>query len=332
MKPRFWFGSVFILAALLINGGCSGTLAWLHDNVIVSEVRNARPVRKFEVPVRDSSKRGVQFIAVGDWGSGGKGQRLIAEAMAEKAKRDSVWFVLVLGDNFYQDGVASIQDEQWKTKFEEMYWQPSLQIPFYAVLGNHDYRTNPQAQVDYTGLSSRWRMPARYYNFVRPIDSMYRIDFFCLDTYPLSDLSSEDVGQSRDTAGVLRQLQWLEEDLAGSTALWKIVMGHHALYSNGEHGNNKGLVTLLEPLFDRFDVDLYIAGHDHHQELLKPVRGVEYIVSGGGSIHRDVTWRSNTIYAATNLGFTWFRVTRDDLLVEFITKEGKVDFAHVINK
>lgn len=190
--------------------------------MIVSEVRNARPVPRFEVPVRDSSRRGIQFIGVGDWGSGGKGQRLIAEAMAKKAERDSVWFVLVLGDNFYEEGVESVQDEQWKTKFEEMYWQPSLQIPFYAVLGNHDYRTNPQAQVEYTIHSSRWRMPKRYYSFVEAIDSTCRIDFFCLDTYPLSDLSSEDVGQSKDTSGVLSQLQWLEEALAGSTARWKI--------------------------------------------------------------------------------------------------------------
>lgn len=324
--------AVALSAVILLAVGCSGTIAWLHDNVIVSQVRNARSIPKFVVPAKDSSQPYVQFLAIGDWGTGGKGQRAIAEAMAEKARRDSAWFVLVLGDNFYQDGVSSVDDEQWQTKFERMYWQASLQIPFYAVLGNHDYRTNPQAQVEYTAHSARWKMPQRYYRLSQQIDSAHRIDFFCLDTYPLSDLSSEDVDQSRDTSGVHSQLEWLARELSGSDARWKIVMGHHALYSNGEHGNNRGLISLLEPLLDRFNVDLYLAGHDHHQELLKPVRGVEFIVSGGGSIHRDVTWRSNTVYAATNLGFTWFRVGRDDLLVEFLTKEGTVDFAHVIRK
>jgi hypothetical protein len=39
----------------------------------------------------------------------------------------------------------------------------------------------------------------------------------------------------------------------------------------------------LEPVFARHGVDLVFAGHDHVYERMVPIRGVTYIVSGGGS-------------------------------------------------
>ena len=135
-----------------------------------------------------------------------------------------------------------------------------------------------------------------------------------------------------DTSNPVPQLRWLRTQLQKSKAQWKIVMGHHTLYSGGVHGDNEKLRPLLEPLFMKYKVDIYLSGHDHHLELLKPINGVYYIVSGGGGKHRSVTWRDNTIYAATNLGFVWFRVSPRDVLVEFLTREGKLGYAHVITK
>jgi len=300
------------------------------DETYDSVVRNAQPVPSFSVSPQQPHLGYLQFEAVGDAGTGRSGQREVAESMSEKAGTDSISFVVVLGDNFYESGVSSVTDPQWQVKFEEMYSQSSLQVPFYAVLGNHDYRSNPQAQVEYSAASSRWRMPERYYTFTRPIDDSTEVQFFCLDTTPLAD------DEGKDTASISepnrRQIHWLRGQLQGSTARWKIALGHHTLYSGGEHGDDPHLAALLEPLFVAYRVDAYICGHDHHQEMLKPVRGVSYIVSGAGGKHRDVTWRDGTIYAGTNLGFTWYCVSRTDLLVEFFTRTGKLDFAYTISK
>ena len=38
----------------------------------------------------------------------------------------------------------------------------------------------------------------------------------------------------------------------------------------------------LEPLFARHKVDVVLAGHDHVYERTVPIRGVTYVVSGGG--------------------------------------------------
>lgn len=321
----------FTVVAVLFLSGCV-VVDWVDSEFSYSKVINAQPIQKVEIPAKVAGEHYLQFEAVGDCGTGAGGQRDVAVSMAKKAAEDSISFVLDLGDNFYESGVSSVNDEQWRTAFEEMYDQQSLKVPFYAVLGNHDYRTNPQAQVDYTAISTRWRMPDRYYTEVKNIDDSTQVEIFCLDTNPLADLSLSQAKTLSDTSAEKRQIDWLGQQLKESKARWKIVIGHHTVFSGGEHGDNATLQYLLAPLFEKYYVDFYICGHDHDQELEKPVRGVTYIVSGAGGKHRDIRWRENTLYAGTNLGFTFYRLSHDDALIEFLTRSGNIDFAYTIHK
>lgn len=317
---------IFIIVTLLFFS--YDARDWVAVYVLTSEVRDAPALPPFSVPPKDSGKKYVEFIAIGDAGTGAFGQRLTAEAMRMKAERDSISFVLSLGDNFYEFGVRSVDDPQWQDKFERMYASPSLNVPFYAVLGNHDYRQNPQAQVEYSRKTTRWNMPDRFYTFIRQFDASTSAQFFCLDTQPMAYLSSNDLSTGKDSAKYMLQLRWLEKELSESSARWKIVLGHHPLYSNGEHGSNKELASLLEPILARHAVDFYLSGHEHDLQLLKPVNGVNYVISGGGGKHRNVTWRDNTVYAGTNLGFAFFRISQDEALVEFINRTGVTQYAH----
>jgi len=320
-----------VLGLLGVFAGCV-VVNWVDSELPYSRVIDPRPIPKFEIPSTTAGTRYLQFEAVGDFGTGAGGQRDVAESMARIASRDSISFVLVLGDNFYESGVESVNDKQWQTAFEDVYDQPGLNVPFYAVLGNHDYRTNPQAQVEYTRISNRWRMPDRYYSFVRAIDDTTKAEFFCLDTNPLANLSLSEAKTLSDTGMEVRQLHWLDRQLAQSKARWKIVLGHHPLYSGGEHGDNETLQYLLEPLFTKYRVDFYLCGHDHDLELLKPIHGVTYVVSGAGGKHRDVRWRENTQFAATNLGFVFFRISDNDGVVEFLSRSGELEYAATIHK
>ncbi len=301
---------------------------------MTSSVKNPKPIPPFTVPARDPHVKYLQFLAMGDPGTGRAGQKAVAEGMAKKAADDPVSFVLILGDNFYPTGVSSVTDEQWQDKFETMYSATSLQVPFYAVLGNHDYYSNPMAQVEYTKVSARWRMPSRYYTFTQQVDDSTSVDFFCLDTTPLDAEKTEEreEGQAVDSVDYRIQLKWLDQKLQQSNARWKIVLGHHALYSGGVHGDNKGMIALLEPVFLKYKVDLYLAGHDHHLEMKKPVKGINYVVSGGGATHRSVTWRDDAFYAATNMGFNWLRISARELVVEFLQKDGTLAYAYVVAK
>jgi len=106
---------------------------------------------------------GLNFLIFGDWGRNGqKDQVEVAAQMATAAQAVGAKFIVSVGDNFYNDGVASVDDPQWQTSFEKVYSAPSLQVPWQVILGNHDYRGNCDAQVAYGQTSPRWKMPARY--------------------------------------------------------------------------------------------------------------------------------------------------------------------------
>ncbi len=304
---------------------------WAGEMFLPSRVRNApTPLPAFSRPfVADPALR---FLVVGDVGTGGRGQRQVADGMARVAASDSTSFVILLGDNFYERGVRSVTDPQWVEKFESVYHHPSLQIPFLAVLGNHDYYGNPQSQVDYTATGSRWTMPSRFYTRSYAVDDSTDVAFFFLDTSPLSTIRRDNAGRDQGPATSLDQLSWLESELAQSKARWKIVAGHNTIYSNGDHGGNPTLARLLEPIFVRQDVDLYLAGHDHDLQLLKPVNGVHYIVSGAGGKDRSVDWGENTVFAATRLGFTRLTMTHAYGSIEFFDREGNLIFAYDIAK
>ncbi len=269
-----------------------------------------------------ATENSVHFIVLGDQGSGGKGQRDVAEAMGRKAAEDPVEFVILLGDNFYSWGVDSVDDPQWDTKFEKMYAYPSLKAPFYAALGNHDHYGNPFAQVRYTAKSSRWKMPAPYYTFSVMIDDSLKAQFFALDTTSI-------VHQKQN---FVDQLQWLDEQLRTSKAEWKIVYGHHPVYSSGYYGIDRYLVKVLEPVFRKYKVDLYMSGHDHDLELIKSNSETFYLISGAGSEPRPVRAGENSIFASSSLGFAWISILKDELTIQFISANSSTEYEYRIKK
>ena len=287
-----------------------------------SVVVDARPTPAF-TPHHFPDNAAVKFLVIGDWGSGDRNQKLIAKRMDEKAAADGSTFTLAVGDNFYPRGVSSVTDPQWKTSFRDIYTGKSIQGPFYVALGNHDYMKEPQAEVDYSGIDPRWKMPERYYTFSQSSSTGVTVDFFALDTTPVNDHDKEYIN---------KEVVWLEEQLKRSTAKWKIVYGHHPVYSNGKHGDNKYMIQYFKPLFEKYHVDLYLCGHDHDMQVIKPENGVHYILSGGASDHRDVKWRENTIYAQTNLGFVWCAVSDTMIEAQVLDRDGKIGYAYDITK
>jgi len=291
-----------------------------------TRVENARPVPAFTIPDKIPGKQYTYFIALGDWGTGGEGQKRVAQIMNEKAGRDSLHFVLTLGDNFYGDDLISVTDPQWQAKFESVYNLPFLNVPFFASLGNHDYQgtENPEAQIEYSRRNSRWQMPARYYTFTRQLEQSAAIQFFALDTYEIVSPQTE--------AKSARQLEWLENELKKSQATWKVVFGHNPVFSNGEHGGHPLMQKHAQLVFERYKIDFYLCGHEHDRQLLQPVAGVHYVVSGTGALSDNTKWADNSIFAASDIGFAWCRVAADEFHIQFVDKNGEVEFAYTLNK
>ena len=65
-----------------------------------------------------------------------------------------------------------------------------------------------------------------------------------------------------------RALDELDKQLQESTAVWRIVIGHHPIRSCGHHGNSDELLAWLDPILHRHGVHAYINGHDHDLQLI----------------------------------------------------------------
>ena len=127
----------------------------------------------------------LDFVVIGDWGREGSNKQTdVAAAMGRSAEQIGSKFVVSVGDNFYEDGVKNLDDVQWKTSFEDIYAAKSLQTRWDVILGNHDYRGNVQAQLDYGSRSKRWNMPARYWQQNEKLPDGTEIAFFYVDTSP----------------------------------------------------------------------------------------------------------------------------------------------------
>ena len=64
-------------------------------------------------------------------------------------------------------------------------------IDWFPLLGNHEYRGNTQAVLDYSQVRARWEMPARFYTKVLENDDI-TVRLVMIDTAPLLDKYRED--------------------------------------------------------------------------------------------------------------------------------------------
>lgn len=242
----------------------------------------------------------LHFVSLADTGMGNRGQYAVAEAMNRHFQETPFSLVLLAGDNIYDRG------EIYKINavFEKPYsFLRQKGIPFYAALGNHDILTNyGEDEIRY----SAFNMQGRYYTFIRD-----KVQFFALDT--------NQEGSNWD-----KQLEWLENNLTSSQANWKIVFGHHPVYSSGLHGSTPHLRETLPPLFSRYGVNLYINGHDHNYERTIPMKGTTYLTCGGGASTRIVGNSDWTAYARQELSFASFNVYADKIVINAIDTNNQI--------
>lgn len=253
------------------------------------------------------------FLVVGDWGRGSADQKKIARQMGKAAEAVGASFVISTGDNFYPAGVKSIRDQQWKTSFEDIYDAPSLMIPWHVALGNHDHRGIVAAQIDYTKQSSRWHLPAAYYKHTETVAEGRLVEFFFIDTEPIR--RQYESRTSRFLAN--EQIVWLTRELASSTAHWKIVVGHHPVFSGGSHAGTPALQDWLAPLLEQHRVQFYLCGHSHALEHIAVGR-VHYLTSGAGEAPRPARTITGTRFVVgERLGFLMMRIASNTMHLEF---------------
>lgn len=277
----------------------------------------------------------LHWYVIGDFGRNGyDGQQEVADQMQASTKVLEPEFILTTGDNFYPNGVASTQDPYWISSFENIYKGFGLFVPWYAILGNHDYRGNHQAEIDYTKVSQRWNMPAQYYVQEKEEDGV-TVKFVFIDTSPFEDGYYEEekysaVWQQDST----KQLHWMDSVLADNSADWKVVVGHHPLYSGGKRiESTQDVRGHLEKVLKKHEVDVYFAGHEHDlQHIHNPSYKTHHFISGAGSEIRPTGKMEYSLFAESQHGFATASATKEQLLVQFVSHEGEVIYKYSIKK
>ena len=273
---------------------------------------------------RGDDKPYLNFLAFGDSGSGSEEQLELAAIMGQLTPD----FVVHTGD-LLENGLESSADEQYFNPYKKMI----AKYPFFITLGNHDYGRDynkpegkkflkenyiPYHTMPYTG------QPPYYYYFD---DGNAR--FFVLDT---NYFDGAKWAQPLDKNS--KQYKWLEHFLSRTDKEWKFVVMHEPLYSTGAHGGREAQRALLEPLLDKYGVDIVLQGHDHDYERTKPLKdgmpndqeGVIYITLAGGG--RPLYFqRNNEDWSEKFLPvyhFAHFEINGSNLKMAVYDKDAKV--------
>jgi len=253
------------------------------------------------------------------------GLRPVAAAMESFCAAQPCDFALILGDNIYPDGAHGDADDP--LRFHKILEQPFQRLAggtrnfkLYATLGDHDWRSfrkGRDALLAYARRKdTRFQIEANgYYSFVRQ-----NAEFFILETNLLlagtqvfkaklapdgSEQENRTIDETDDwkrpTIEEQNQLSWFKKAISQSKADWKIVLGHHPLWSSGgrKFEQARALRKLLLPVLCDY-ADLYLAGHEHDLEVHldhcsenddKDTVPLPIIVSGAASKQRAINHR-----------------------------------------
>lgn len=251
------------------------------------------PAQQVTLP---KAKGSVRFAVIGDSGTGEKPQYETADRLRLAREQFPFDFVLMMGDNIY----GSKTPRDFARKFELPYKALLDQkVSFYASLGNHDVPEEQQYKL--FNMNGQ-----RYYSFKKG-----DVRFFALD----SNYMDPD------------QLKWLTEQLQNSNDEWKIAFFHHPLYSSAAaHGSSVELRGILEPLFQKYGVQVVFSGHDHVYERMAPQKGIAYFTEGSsGQLRRgDVRGAGFTAkFFDTDCSFMLVEIAQNELYFQTLSRSGE---------
>lgn len=296
---------------------------------------NIRP----DLAAAEVAKQALHVLMLGDYGTGAADQIKVAGAMQKFVAESGVKpeGLLMLGDNFYgrvKEGF-SVDSPRWQKDIETMYPANVFPGPMWGILGNHDYHDNEggeKVQLSYAGKpGARWKMPAKWYRFDLGPNGNPLVTFICLDTnFPAIsgglDKKTKKPRGSLTAAEEKEQLTWLKAELAKPRAPFTIVVGHHPLYSNGDHGDTKALIAQWEPLFQKHQVHAYLCGHDHdlqHLEM-KGLFTTHLLSGGGGAKTRKLEGKHQVPFGKDVHGFTHLQIMPEALTFTHHSADGGV--------
>lgn len=231
-----------------------------------------------------------------------------------------------------------VHDDEWGEWTQAGGYSYSI-VPQVPATGNHEYvdRIGADGQ-EYYELGPHWSrqftLPANGAEGAR--ETTYYVDFQGVRFIVLDATSALELGT------IDSQTRWLEATLAASKAKWHIVAFHHPIYTCARPVDFNKLKAAWKPVFDAYNVDLVLQGHDHCYSRLTAEAGKDasararaagghqgpvYLVSVTGSKMYALNDRSATQPDRVAEDTELYQVTRveaDRLLFRSYTATGKL--------
>ncbi|KAJ3164408.1 hypothetical protein HK101_000435 [Irineochytrium annulatum] len=318
----------------------------------------------------DFSQKGLDFLIIGDCKyervslatilhfdalvrSGGNQADITdmqntANYMDKWAKDKKSDVVMVLGDNFYQggnfsyEGVQSVDDPKYKVLWEDVYSDYLTSIPWWFILGNHDWYLNTSNTVEltYAQSNARWYEPDYFYTQRISLPNGAHASFIFIETdlfqygYPGKKSMSLNFVRAGWTAAahtVEKQLAYIDAELEKANKdEFVFVMAHHPMFTCGSDVTGGVNMTQLGALVEKWKPTAYMNGHHHTLAYYVDNAGVMqvgigatgnidgacaplYNVTGGGEV-------------ANTYGFGHAHLDDKAFKIQWVTETGEVVF------
>jgi hypothetical protein len=246
----------------------------------------------------------LSFFAFGDagalpnWLRSQQAQMRVGAALEAEQRRRPADAVVMLGDNFYPDGLL---EKELEYRVRENVVRPycvflaldgpessrvadgctpehrgERPVPFFAVLGNHDVEIPESPRLEREAVPRfvpNWHMPAQSVEVIELADSELQ-PAVSLILYDAMALAERDDKES------------LERALRSAKGPWRILANHYPIQEGSHPGPwiQKTLAGIDVP------VHLHLAGHDHNLQIGVPAPASPYlqVVAGSGGGQRAV--------------------------------------------
>jgi len=261
------------------------------------------------------------LFILGDIGFLNNNLQTVVNQVSNQIQVDDI--ITVLGDNFYPNGVSSLNDYQWDT-YNDIF--KNVKNPVYSILGNHDYLQNPKAQI----YSDNWIMDGWY--FKKEFDN---IDLYFLDTsqFNLEWVPNDILKKNHNLESEIlieNQINWLSDELEKNKDKKKLVFGHYPLISNGVYAKKLDkMYNSLIDIFVKYNVNIYISGHEHNiQYINRKIDSLDFnqLIIGSSSENRNDVDTCIDIDMIDNkeIFFGKLSINNDNFEIKYFNKLGEL--------
>lgn len=233
---RAW-GTVAVIAALsAMCAGCAQRAtppqAPSSEATRPGSIASEDATAPFAPMTPDAAETTITFAIIGDYGTGGAQAGAVASLTAS-------WnpaFIVTTGDDYYSEagGTGTGRYRKSTSRFYSNWVSRSYETTrnaFFPALGNHDY-----SDAGLGNYRDYFRIPGTHFPNTSRNERYYDFEWADVHFFFINSNTQERDG----TGASSRQARWLKDQLAASTAAWKLVVDHHPPYSSdAKHGSSR---------------------------------------------------------------------------------------------